>query len=156
MMSLSLSVLLESVSKAESKLKGKKKRGARSGWSQRFNYFNYLPSFSFPKKEAIKGCPFGLIWLKKQDGGRDESLHMSVLIRGVKTAICELGRLLKWVESACSVSVFLNAFFLTSKHLLPAGSVDKLLKPTPCLIPRRALKPSWQQVGVKHNATGEK
>ena len=51
---------------------------------------------------------------------------MSVLIRGVKTAICELGRLLKWVESACSVSVFLNTFFLTSKHLLPAASVDKL------------------------------
>lgn len=51
---------------------------------------------------------------------------MSVLIRGVKTTICELGRLLKWVESACSVSVFLNALFLTSKHLLPAASVDKL------------------------------
>lgn len=69
---------------------------------------------------------------------------MSVLIRGVKTAICELGRLLKWVESACSVSVFLNTFFLTSKHLLPAASVDKLplshlLKLTPCLILRRAL-----------------
>lgn len=52
---------------------------------------------------------------------------MSVLIRGVKTAICELGRLLKWVESACSVSgSFLNTFSLTSKHLLPAASVDKL------------------------------
>lgn len=53
---------------------------------------------------------------------------MSALIRGVKAAICELGRLLKWVES---VSVFLSfiyfyTFFLTSKHLLPASSVDQL------------------------------
>ena len=38
---------------------------------------------------------------KKQDGGKDESLQMSELIRGVKTAICELGRLLKWVETQC-------------------------------------------------------
>lgn len=57
--------------------------------------------------------------IKKQDGGKDERLQMSVLIRGVKTAICELGRLLKWVESAGSASVFfffLNTVFFTSKH----------------------------------------
>lgn len=72
---------------------------------------------------------------KKQDGGRDESLQMSVLIRGVNTAICELGRLLKWVESAFCVSSFClkkNNVPFTSKHLIPFASVDKLLlKPVP-------------------------
>lgn len=66
---LPLSLALESVSKADSKLKkGEKKRkerrerrGACTGQSLWFNYFNYLSSFSFPKKEAIKGCPFGLM-----------------------------------------------------------------------------------------------
>lgn len=111
MMSLSLCVPLESVKRGGIKnLKARRKEVSRSRVrterSQWFNYFNYLSSFSVPppKKEAIKRMPVWVNLIKKnQDGGRDESLQMSVLIRGVKAAICELGRLLKWVESACCV-----------------------------------------------------
>ena len=128
-------MLHESASEAESKnlwARGEEmsRRWTCTDWSQRFNYFNYLSSFSFPKKEAIKGCPFGLIWLKKQDGGRDERLQMSVLIRGVKTAICELGRLIKWIESVCSVCVCVcldTLSFPASARLFRSScSVDKL------------------------------
>lgn len=120
-----------------------------------------LSAFPPPKKEAIKRMPVWVNLIKKnQDGGRDESLQMSVLIRGVKAAICELGRLLKWVESACCVcESFLyqqkkkrkkrkNIFpSLENTSFLPAASVDKLslkrlLEPLPCLIRRRA----WQRV----------
>jgi len=92
------------------------------------------------------------VWVNLiKNGGRDERLQMSALIRGVKTAICELGRLLKWVESACRASVvffFLICVSLTSKHLLPAASVD----PLPLMHPLKlnamfdSPSPRWQRV----------
>lgn len=153
MMSLSLCVPLESVSKARNqKLKGEEEEKKRAGDERAPTGPSGLiiliisPLSAFLKKEAIKGCPFGLIWLKKQDGGRDERLQMSVLIRGVKTAICELGRLLKWVESArsASVCVFFKMRFSSLQNTsflqpLLINSLSKPPLPPPCLIGRRAL-----------------